>query len=638
MDPNLGLYICAGLYLLFLLGVAIVSAVANKDKESSVESHYLAGRSFGPVVLFFTLFATLFSGYTVVGVPSEAFVAGFLSFRWIILVLVTGVSNLILLPRTRKLGIVRNYTSGGEFLKDRYRDKVLHRLGASLFLIVPTWLYLSAQFFAMGSTISVLTGGALSPIAGAACLAVLILLYEMFGGMRAVAWTDCMQGIMLIFGFVALGIVLESTYGPWANVLPAAVKAQPTIVYVPSGEMLSQLFAFAFVFGMSFPLYPHVSSRIYSAKNNKGIRVALSVLTFSWVLTMLPGIFLGVYGIAVFGEDTTVTRATFFGAVMQELMLKSVGNYIICAILLTCSLAAIMSTADSCLMGVGTVFTCDIMREIKPDASDKTLLMAGKACSLVSSVVGVALMADPNAVSNLSALAAFQASILIQLYPAYSLGLYFKGLRSGAVLTGLIVGMLLTLYLQFGMDTQLLLPGMWGFFGNMVVVGIMQLVLSCFPELPQCCAYAPESCARYGPDRLDQDKVEEIMAGTREPIFAWWIMAPLCLITVFSATPFWMKPLSPSPTVAGVPSWFLAVLIMCAFGSALCVYGYWYWLEPDEEDVKAVPDEEEGPETDETTDMIKEQPEDFPAVDPAESVTKQSSEVPDNVVVHTTVD
>lgn len=53
----------------------------HEGTNDALTTHYLAGRSFGPVVMSGTLFASLFSGYTVVGVPNEAFYTGWFSLR-----------------------------------------------------------------------------------------------------------------------------------------------------------------------------------------------------------------------------------------------------------------------------------------------------------------------------------------------------------------------------------------------------------------------------------------------------------------------------------------------------------------------------------------------------------------------------
>ena len=81
-DNRTGLYIAVPIYFC-ILGVAAFYSYRKLNKQVNegttdyVTGHYLAGRSFGPVVTAGTVFASLFSGYTVVGIPNECFKVGF---------------------------------------------------------------------------------------------------------------------------------------------------------------------------------------------------------------------------------------------------------------------------------------------------------------------------------------------------------------------------------------------------------------------------------------------------------------------------------------------------------------------------------------------------------------------------------
>lgn len=76
-----GLYVAIPVYFCCLAVVAWLSSRTNSKQLAAgeadhVTSHFLAGRSFGPVITAGTVFASLFSGYTVVGIPNEAFAKG----------------------------------------------------------------------------------------------------------------------------------------------------------------------------------------------------------------------------------------------------------------------------------------------------------------------------------------------------------------------------------------------------------------------------------------------------------------------------------------------------------------------------------------------------------------------------------
>ena len=77
-ENRFGLYIAVPVYFVLLVLVAVYSHRRMTRMEQNRETdiltgHYLGGRSFGPLIIAGTIFATIFSGYTVVGVPNESF-------------------------------------------------------------------------------------------------------------------------------------------------------------------------------------------------------------------------------------------------------------------------------------------------------------------------------------------------------------------------------------------------------------------------------------------------------------------------------------------------------------------------------------------------------------------------------------
>lgn len=85
-DKNrLGLYVTIPIYFCILFVVAFISyrrvqRQIGDGVADHLTSHYLGGRSFGEFTIAATVFASLFSGYTVIGIPNESFRRGFYAF------------------------------------------------------------------------------------------------------------------------------------------------------------------------------------------------------------------------------------------------------------------------------------------------------------------------------------------------------------------------------------------------------------------------------------------------------------------------------------------------------------------------------------------------------------------------------
>ncbi len=190
-----------GLYLLVLFVVGVIARRARRADTPA--DHFLAGRDLGVFVLFLTLYATTYSGNSLLGYPGEAYRRGF-SF-----VMATGfmmsiiVCFHILVPRLRPVAVRRRFVTPGDWVRHRFGGE---RLGPALVIAVSILMsialgnFLFAQLKAMGEMAEQVTGGLVPYEAGVIALALMILFYETLGGMRAVAWTDAAQGILMLLG------------------------------------------------------------------------------------------------------------------------------------------------------------------------------------------------------------------------------------------------------------------------------------------------------------------------------------------------------------------------------------------------------------------------------------------------------
>ena len=156
---QIGLYVTVPLYLLAMGAASGMAWYGKRGKVASktsdaMSAHYLGGRAFGPFVTTMTLFASLFSGYTVVGIPNEAFENGFIAARWVVIGISHSFGLLISAPRLRKCGLVRNHQTPVDFVTDRYRSNLL-RYTVVLLQVFPSWLYLTGQLRAMTTTFNV---------------------------------------------------------------------------------------------------------------------------------------------------------------------------------------------------------------------------------------------------------------------------------------------------------------------------------------------------------------------------------------------------------------------------------------------------------------------------------------------------
>merc|ERR1719461_1880559 len=120
---------------------------------------------------------------------------------------------------------------------------------------------------------------------------------------------------------------------------------------------------------------------------------------------------------------------------MEEVLSKNAGNAAVVTIVLTSSLAAIMSTADSALIGLSNVVSVDIFKGwLTPTYSEQKLVIVGKVSSFTSAAICLGISIGG---LDLNKLAVLQGSILIQCLPGFIMGLYWPGIRALPISVGM---------------------------------------------------------------------------------------------------------------------------------------------------------------------------------------------------------
>lgn len=597
-----GVWVCMGLYLFSLLMCGFVPWVRNKGwrrntagpaqgEADGVSKHFIAGGTLGFFVTPLTLFATLFSGVSLVGIPSEASVRGFYALRWGIAVIPRTLGLMLMGPRMRRWSDYRGgYMTGCDVLSDRFRDGELRAISAIIQMFA-AFLYVLAQFVAIGASVFALTNGNVSRVWGAAGLAVIMYLYEALGGMKAVAWTDVIQGCALLMGFVFLFTIQKTEFGGVQQHVSDLSVIMPELIAVPDLAAMGDLIPYWF--GMlSAGLYGHMQMRCFAASSEKTFRTGVIFLSIISALVAIGSTFMGLIGRSYFlqnfpGEE--VPRDETFGLMMRVLMLdgdtsETSANYVLGAIILAASVAALMSTADSALLSLSSFVCLDVVKPFMwPRATVNQIVWLGRGVSLTASIIGVAVSStDPDIVSLILS----QQRYLMQILPGFFGALFFKKCRSRPITIGLVCGMIVVTVMVFGgfEDSRIAsISGVVGLAINLVVVMVAHNIDKWKPELRPYL----ESGWR-GPDVAWERFGEPLpleMVGYKVPKWTHELIHPpstyfygvlACMMLLFSFP--WFRAPGSFTIVAGMPGWAVQNLVTVAIASpslALTIYKGW---------------------------------------------------------------
>lgn len=448
---GLGAWIFIGGYLCSLLLIGWLGF--NARRANTLEDFYLAGRGFGFSVLVLTLYATQYSGNSVFGVAGAAYREGF---GWLISVhymLAIIVFYRAFAPKLYSLSRQRAYVTPSDYLDERFGSRGLSLL-ASIVMIVALNNYLLAQLMTMGRALQGLAGpyGEAAYDYGVIGLALIMLIYGTLGGIRAIAWTDVIQGGILMLGFLVLVAMLVDEFGP-LSAATETVLASPDAIKIgrPSGSMLREWASYILIVGIGGALYPQAIQRIYASRSKRALNESLAVMAFLPFLTAFVAVIAGIYGLAYIGGLEGAATDQVLASLLRVIQQNSAIGYGLVVLIFGAVLAALMSTADSAMLSISSMFTKDIYGvHLRPEAQESDLTRVGKICSwlLVAALAGLAIVLKDQA--SLIGLLDRKFDLLVQLAPAFMLGIHWPGLDGRAVLVGLGAGIAVSLILAFG--------------------------------------------------------------------------------------------------------------------------------------------------------------------------------------------
>lgn len=416
-------------YVLLALAIGVA---AYRLTERTAEDYYLASRTFGTVVLLFTVFATLLSAFTFFGGPNIAYWEGP---EWILIMgLMDGIIFAILWYvvgyKQWLLGNRYGYLTLGEMLGDRFDSLGLRVTIAviSLFWLFP---YVMLQQMGAGSALVALTDGAVPYWAGAGFITVFMIIYVVLAGMRGIAWTDTLQGVfMLVAVWVALAWILAVIGGPTVATQGISTTAPEFIglgseYYTPQ-RMLT--LAISIAFGVA--MFPQVNQRFFVAKSEKVLKRTLPLWPVLVLLLFVPAFMLGSWarGLGIEADP---------GDNILPLLLGEYTPFWFAALVIAGAIAAMMSSSDSMLLSGSSYFTRDLYRPlIEPSLSSQREDLLGRiVVVLFASGTFVASLQQPGSLIEIGDLA---FSGFAQLALPVIVALYWTGVTRKGIYTGIL--------------------------------------------------------------------------------------------------------------------------------------------------------------------------------------------------------
>jgi Na+/proline symporter len=344
----------------------------------------------------------------------------------------------LLAPKLRPLAIARGFVTPGDWVRHRFEGEPggdALRLGVALLMMLALANFLFAQLKAMGVLTALVTGGIIPYEAGVVVLAAMILFYETLGGMRAVAWTDAAQGILMLLGLGALLFWILGEAGGIAALTRDIASVRPEVLRVPDTTERLNWASTIVLLGIASVVYPQAIQRVYAAKSGVALRRAFALMSFMPLTTTLVVLLIGLAAIPRFETLGVVEADRVMPLLLGAWAESGTLAMFAAAIVFFGALAAIMSTADSVLLSLGSIAADDFGRHRRRGGD----AARGKRIA-VGVMVAMAILALAARDVTLWGLIELKMELLIQCAPAFLLALHWRRLRADAAFAGLLIG------------------------------------------------------------------------------------------------------------------------------------------------------------------------------------------------------
>ena len=349
-----------GAVFIVYVGIMLWIGYTVSRSTYSPTDFFLANRSLKAWVTAVSSTASSESAWAVLGTVGLAYKDG-LSALWFFPGCLLGyaLNWFFVAERLRKHSREKKTLTIPDYLETHFTDNThLIRIISVIIIFACMMAYIAAQFLAIGKTFDAIFGIphlASIPIGGT-----IIIIYTMMGGFRAVAWTDFIQGLIMVVGLVVLSLAAVLELGGFSVIAQKVNEAAPTALTLMGGKTIP-VFLGSMVgllgIGLGYPGQPHVITRYMAAKDSKAIKQGMWI-AFGWgTLMYSSAILLGICGQVLFPG---LADAEHLFPIAAENLLP----VFFTAIVLTGVLAAIMSTVSSQIIVAASAIAHDIYSKV----------------------------------------------------------------------------------------------------------------------------------------------------------------------------------------------------------------------------------------------------------------------------------
>ena len=388
-------WVIVGFYCIGIISLATYVSKNRSDKERSAEDYFLAGRSLPWWAIGASLIAANISAEQIIGMSGQGFIVGMAIAVW---ELTAAIALIVMAKYFLPLFLEKKIYTMPQFLEQRF-DKRVSLVLSFFWLIVYIFINLTSVLWLGSLAINALTG--LDLFYGLVVLALFSLAYSLSGGLKAVAMTDVVQVVLLIFGglavsFIALNTISESS--GVVNGMKIVFDQMPEkfdMILSSDNPSYKNLPGIWILFGLGvwighffyWGFNQYITQRALAAKSikeaQKGVMFAAYLKLLMPIVIVLPGICAAILFPVLEKSDQAYPT-------MMSLLPNGLLGLTFAALI-----AAIVSSLASMSNSISTIFTMDIYRYFKGGEDNQSSLIKVGRYTVIVSLFIATLIAKP---------------------------------------------------------------------------------------------------------------------------------------------------------------------------------------------------------------------------------------------------
>ncbi len=378
---------------LFGIGAYVVGMIAMafyfSKKIKTDDDYYLGGRSLGPGLATFSIFATWFGAETCIGTSGAVYRNGLSSVHadpvgYTACLFIMAIFFAKVLWR-------KKITTIPDLFRKRYSPEAEKM--AALIMIPSSIIWAAAQVRALGQIISATTD--FGPVTAVTIGASVVIFYTMYGGMLADAYADFIQGMAVIIGLVILMVVVVVDLGGVEAALSIIPKEKLTLHSVEDGGL-------SFLGKLELWLVPIMGSvisqelvgRVVASRSEKVASTsAYRAATLYFMIGLIP-VFIGLFGRHYFPnlEDSET---------LMPLLAKTHLHYVFYIVFVGALVSAILSTVDTTLLASSALLSHNLIYSAFPKIKEEKKIKVARLCTLLAGILSYVIAYSSESITDL---------------------------------------------------------------------------------------------------------------------------------------------------------------------------------------------------------------------------------------------